>query len=125
MDLPGYGYAKVPIKTRKEWGRLIETYLGSRRSLMGVVVLMDSRHPLTELDQQMLSWCHSSRIRVHVLLTKSDKLSRNELRKCEFQVSRYIETRELDASLSSFSSLKRTGVEQAQRLICDWMKLES
>ena len=76
VDLPGYGYAKVPRSMSREWGALVGKYLESRKSLAGVVVLMDIRHPLTELDRTLLDWCHAADLPVLALLTKADKLAR-------------------------------------------------
>ena len=76
VDLPGYGYAKVSRSMSREWGSLVGKYLESRKSLVGVVVLMDVRHPLTELDKQLLDWCYAAELPVLVVLTKADKLSR-------------------------------------------------
>ena len=75
VDLPGYGYAKVPIPLKQHWQRHLEAYLGSRESLVGLVLMMDIRHPLTDFDRLMLDWAQVSRLPVHVLLTKADKLA--------------------------------------------------
>ena len=77
VDLPGYGYAKVPRSMSREWGALVGRYLESRESLAGVVVLMDIRHPLTDLDGTLLDWCHAARLPVLAVLTKADKLARS------------------------------------------------
>lgn len=121
VDLPGYGYAKVPLKVRAQWGTMIETYLTARDSLKGVVVLIDSRHPLTELDQQMLMWCDSTHIQVHILLTKCDKLSRNQLKQSEFSVQKHIDSMNIQASLQTFSSLKGIGLDTVQQKILTWL----
>ena len=76
VDLPGYGYAKVPRAMSREWGVLVGKYLESRQSLVGVVVLMDIRHPLTELDGTLLDWCRAADVPVLAVLTKADKLAR-------------------------------------------------
>ena len=73
VDLPGYGYAKVPEKVRRHWGLAMETYLSGRESLRGLVLMMDVRHPLTDFDKQMLQWCQHAGMPVHILLTKADK----------------------------------------------------
>src|SRR5574344_3130863 len=75
VDLPGYGYAKVPIPLKLHWQQHLEAYLSSRESLCGVVLMMDIRHPLTEFDRMMLDWALASRLPIHVLLTKADKLT--------------------------------------------------
>lgn len=78
VDLPGYGYAEVPVELQRHWKGVLERYLKERRSLRGVVVVMDVRHPLTNLDRGMLDWCNAIPLPIHVLLTKADKLSRSE-----------------------------------------------
>jgi GTP-binding protein len=75
-DLPGYGFARAPADARQRWAALVEAYLQRRRSLVGVVLLMDVRRPLTDLDWQMVRWCDASRVPVHAVLTKADKLGR-------------------------------------------------
>lgn len=78
VDLPGYGYAKVPNSIRQHWQKLLEQYLRERAALRGLMMLMDIRHPLTPLDQQLLDWCAVRGLAVHILLTKADKLSRGQ-----------------------------------------------
>src|SRR3989304_367889 len=78
VDLPGYGYAKVPPESKRHWEGLLSEYLQNREELCGLVVIMDSRHPLTELDENMLDWFAPTGKPVHILLTKSDKLSRQQ-----------------------------------------------
>jgi GTP-binding protein len=120
MDLPGYGYAKVPESVRKQWVRLLETYLTTRESLIGLVLIMDSRHPLTPLDRQMLDWFTPTGKPVHILLSKADKLSNSEktltLRRVEQELAA------LDrVSVQLFSSLSRLGADDAAALIEGWL----
>jgi GTP-binding protein len=75
-DLPGYGYAKVPAKLRDHWQEVLQVYFETRLSLRGVVLLMDIRHPMRPFDQQMVAWCESKALPVHLVLTKADKLKR-------------------------------------------------
>lgn len=75
-DLPGYGYAKVPLKLKAHWRKIMQRYFETRSCLKGVVLVMDIRHPMREFDQQMLSWCHAEEVPCHILLTKADKLKR-------------------------------------------------
>ena len=74
VDLPGYGYAKVPEAIKKDWQQMMENYLKNRKALCGIVLVMDIRHPLTEFDWQMINWCEHSNLPLHILLTKADKL---------------------------------------------------
>ncbi|VAW65945.1 GTP-binding protein EngB, partial [hydrothermal vent metagenome] len=76
VDLPGYGYAKVPEKMRREWQKLMESYLGERQQLRGLIIIMDIRHPLKDYDVQMLEWCEDMNTPAHILLTKADKLKK-------------------------------------------------
>ena len=114
VDLPGYGYAKVPEGMHKSWGAMIESYLSKRESLRGVFIIMDVRHPLTDFDRRMIDWCLHYNLAVHVVLTKADKLSRggalDTLRKVNSQLQ-LLEGAEISVQL--FSSLKRTGIEEA------------
>ena len=113
VDLPGYGYAGVPAAVRRHWDHLVGTYVAERRSLAGVVVVMDVRHPLTALDVQLLGWLREARRPAHVLLTKSDKLSRQAAQRTLAQVRRDLERVAPGATVQLFSSLKAEGIAQA------------
>lgn len=122
VDLPGYGYAKVPESVRKHWQGVLSSYLTDRTSLFGLVLVMDSRHPLTPLDRQMLDWfCHSKKP-VHVLLTKCDKLSRNEGMQTLLRVRKELNQVWGDnITVQLFSSLKKLGVEETEKMIGGWL----
>jgi GTP-binding protein len=122
VDLPGYGYAKVPESVRKHWQGVLSSYLTERTSLAGLALVMDSRHPLTPLDRQMLDWfCHSKKP-VHVLLTKSDKLSRNEGKQTLLKVRKELtQTWGDNITVQLFSSLKKEGVEETEQMIGGWL----
>ena len=125
VDLPGYGYAEVPEKIRRQWQGLLENYLRERESLIGLVLIMDSRRPLTQLDQQMLDWFAPSGRPVHVLLTKSDKLTRNEAAKTLAATRKALKEGWGDAvTVQLFSSLKKSGVEEAEAVIGGWLQGE-
>lgn len=121
VDLPGYGYAKVPESVKQAWGLLIERYLQNRSVLRGLVLVMDSRHPLTEFDRQLLEWCRSCTLPVHVLLTKSDKLKRGPAKSTLLQVRRWLEEQGLPASAQLFSAARRSGVETARAVLDGWL----
>ncbi|HAJ70986.1 MAG TPA: YihA family ribosome biogenesis GTP-binding protein, partial [Methylophilaceae bacterium] len=122
VDLPGYGYAKVPEAMRAHWQNLLSRYLSERSSLGGLVLVMDSRHPLTPLDRQMLDWFTPSRKPVHVLLTKSDKLSRSESTLTLNKVRKELkEGWGENITVQLFSSLKKLGVEEAETVIGKWL----
>lgn len=122
VDLPGYGYAKVPEAIRKQWARLLETYLTSRESLIGLILIMDSRHPMTPLDMQMIQWFAPSGRPIHVLLTKSDKLTRGPAAQTLATVRRELKAAWGDQiTVQLFSSLKKTGVEEAEEAVGAWL----
>jgi len=116
VDLPGYGFAKAPEQLRAHWGEFISDFMLTRHSLRGLVLPMDIRRPLTELDQRMLDLCWESALPVHILLTKADKISRGK----GLEVLRGV-NHKLDGmprtTVQLFSSLKKTGVDQARAQI--------
>lgn len=124
VDLPGYGYAEVPEKIRAQWVRLLEDYLTGRQSLIGLVLIMDSRHPLTKLDQQMLDWFLPSGRPVHILLTKADKLSRQESTVSLMKVRKALADYGDQVTVQLFSSLKKVGVEEVNRVMSGWLNLD-
>lgn len=123
VDLPGYGYAKVPPEIRKQWQGLLERYLSKRENLIGLVLIMDSRHPLTPLDQQMLGWFVPSGRPVHILLTKSDKLSKNQAAAALALVRRELSHLAGQVSVQLFSSLHKTGVDEVEHVVAGWLGL--
>ncbi|MBA1248985.1 ribosome biogenesis GTP-binding protein YihA/YsxC [Pseudomonas luteola] len=124
VDLPGYGYAKVPIPLKQHWQQHLEAYLGSRESLVGIVLLMDIRHPLTEFDLLMLDWGKASHMPIHVLLTKADKLAFGAAKNALLKVQRDIKKGWGDnASVQLFSAPKRQGIEEAHKVLAQWLGL--
>lgn len=121
IDLPGYGYARVPPAQRAHWDRLIGQYLRERRSLAGLVLIMDIRRPITDLDRSLLDWLQARPRLLHVLLTKADKVSRNEAGRELLRTRRGLEELGLDATLQTFSALKREGVEDLRGLLLEWL----
>ena len=117
VDLPGYGFAGVPHAIRKHWEELLSAYISRRRSLAGLVLIMDARHPLKQLDLGMLEWFAPTRKPVHALLTKADKLSRAAAQDTLNKVRQDLKTLGLNATVQLFSSLKKTGVEEAEEKI--------
>lgn len=125
VDLPGYGYAKAPEEIRSQWEGLIGPYLSKRDQLVGLVVIMDARRPFTDLDLKLIDWFRPTGRPIHILLSKADKLSRQEQTKILRSVKAEIATWG-DAGLYSvqlFSSLKKTGVEEAERVLGEWLEL--
>ncbi len=117
VDLPGYGYAKVPGEIRRQWGRLLPGFLRTRASLVGLVVIMDIRHPMTDLDRQLLDWVAPSGVPVHILLSKTDKLARSRAVEALHKVRALLREDYPQASVQLFSSLTRMGLEEAQQRI--------
>ena len=121
VDLPGYGFAKAPEDVRKSWDRLIGPYLAERPQLAGLVMVMDARHPLTALDAQLLEWFLPTGTPVHVLLSKADKLTRQEQAKTLREVKAALARFGTQVTVQLFSSLKKTGVDEARQVILDWL----
>ena len=120
VDLPGYGYAKVPEAMRRRWGEALAAYFAERQSLVGVVVIMDIRHPLKETDRQMIEYALDRQLPVLCLLNKADKFSQNEVSKTVFALKK-------EASLANvhwlpFSGLRGTGVPQARAVLAEWLE---
>jgi GTP-binding protein len=114
IDLPGYGYAKVPEDMRDHWRKLIDAYLRDRESLRGVVLIMDSRHPLKDFDRQMLTYCTSIELPCLLLLTKADKLSRSEGAKTLAAVRKECAAQGWTSQMQLFSAQAKTGVDEAR-----------
>jgi GTP-binding protein len=120
IDLPGYGFAKVPLEMKKKWQAALGEYLEKRQSLKGLVVLMDIRHPLKDLDMDLIEWAVDGDLPVLALLTKCDKLSQGKRSTEVLKVKKTLDALNGDIRVQAFSSLKRTGSEQADVIICDW-----
>ncbi len=120
VDLPGYGYAKVPPDVKAHWEGLLSEYLQTRGALCGLVLIMDARHPLTERDMQMLDWFGPTGKPVHILLTKSDKLSRQQASMTLNRVKLHLAQHFPHCSVQLFSSLKKIGMEEAEAVIAGW-----
>jgi GTP-binding protein len=123
IDLPGYGYAKVPEAMRLHWRGMIDKYLRERVSLKGLVLVMDSRHPLKDFDRDMLIFGAASGRPCHCLLTKSDKLSRGEGARTLIAVRKTLAAEFPQASAQLFSSLAKTGLDDARAMVAGWLGL--
>ncbi len=117
VDLPGYGYAKVPESVKLQWHRLMESYLTKRESLCGIVLVMDVRHPLTDFDWQMVEWCQHSGLPLHILLTKADKLTYGAAKNTLLQVQKALAGVTMPVTLQLFSSLKKTGADEIHAVL--------
>ena len=118
VDLPGYGYAKVPEAERIKWGEMVESYLGGRESLAGLMLVMDIRHPLTDFDLQMLGFAADLRLPVHVLLSKADKLGRGAAAKSLAETRKGLRGW---GTVQLFSAHSGDGVEDAQKKLAVWL----
>ncbi len=125
VDLPGYGYAKVPLPLKEHWQKHLDAYLSTRECLKGIVLMMDIRHPLTEFDKMLLDWADASKMPVHILLTKADKLTfgaaKTMLLKVQQQLVNYQNT---PVSIQLFSSIKRQGLTEASATLRQWLHFE-
>ncbi|MFA5959025.1 MAG: ribosome biogenesis GTP-binding protein YihA/YsxC [Tatlockia sp.] len=124
VDLPGYGYAKVAQQVKQEWQKNLAHYLEVRHCLRGLILLMDCRHPLKELDQMMVDWCLQRELPVHILLTKSDKLSRGEVKNAVIKVRKFYSLLEGLITVQHFSSLKKEGVDDLILKLNEWYAFE-
>ena len=123
IDLPGYGFAKVPYEVKKKWQKALGEYLQKRESLKGIVVLMDIRHPLKDLDKQLILWAIESEIPVLALLTKADKLKQGERSKTVKDVKAAAAEFGGDVTVMAFSSLKLTGLPELKSKLTEWYAL--
>lgn len=123
VDLPGYGYAKVPEAIKAPWGRDLGEYLRTRQSLRGLALIMDVRHPMSPLDRELLAWFRPTLKPVHILLTKADKLSRQEGTRVLLEVNKELKLLAGEYSAQLFSSLKKIGIEEAEAVFASWLGL--
>lgn len=121
VDLPGYGFARVSESVKRKWQQSMTEYLVKRASLQGLVIVMDSRHPLTAYDLEMIELCRHARLKIHILLTKSDKLTKGAANNTLYAVAGELESLGIEASLQLFSSLKKQGVDDAHEVLDEWL----
>lgn len=121
IDLPGYGYARAPAAVRAHWRQVLPRYLETRRSLRGLMLIMDLRHPLTEQDRQMLAWCAAAALPVHILLSKADKLRRGPAGNALQKVRSTLESDFPGTSAQLFSATAPLGVAEARERLDEWL----
>lgn len=121
VDLPGYGYARVPEHVKLQWQAFIEAYLSKRSTLKGLILVMDVRHPLTEFDQNLLYWSLQRQLPVHVLLNKADKLKRGQAAKTLLEVRKALKESGVDASVQLFSAQNGQGLETLWEQLAGWL----
>lgn len=120
IDLPGYGFAKVPLEMKKKWQKSLGEYLQNRESLKGLVVLMDIRHPLKELDQDLVFWAIDNDIPVLILLTKADKLKQGKRKQELMKIRKAAKDFDGDVTVHAFSSLNKLGVTELAQKLDSW-----
>jgi GTP-binding protein len=125
VDLPGYGYAKVPEAVKLQWQQTLSSYLEQRHSLRGIVLVMDIRHLLQPFDLQMLGWCHARDLPAYTLLTKSDKLKRGAARQAFQKVTAHLHEAFPSVRAQLFSAQTRLGVEEVQAQLDIWFELDN
>lgn len=121
VDLPGYGYAQVSKSQQKKWQAAMTQYLVSRDSLQGLILVMDIRHPLTDSDWQLIELQQRGHAGLHILLTKSDKLSKNQVAKSVSSVQKKLSDADIEATLQDFSALKKQGIEDVHSILDHWL----
>ena len=121
VDLPGYGFAKVPLALKNEWQKELETYLNRRQALCGLVLLMDIRHPLKEFDNAMLDWAKEAGMPIHLMLTKSDKLKRGPAQSTLLKVKKAVKDLGSLVTVENFSSQNGEGLDELQRTLNRWL----
>jgi len=122
VDLPGYGYAKVPLAIRQHWTELLSRYLQTRETLFGMILIMDIRHPIMPLDVQMLEWFALTKKPVHILLSKADKLNRSKAVEALRLVRNYLAAHQIAGSAQVFSSMTSEGKDEAILLLANWLE---
>ena len=122
VDLPGYGYAKVPEKVKLKWARFIELYLTHRETLRGLVIVMDIRRPMLDHDLTMLDWAESRNLAVHVVLNKSDKLKHGQAKSTFLKTRQQLNKYANETSVQMFSALKGIGVEDLHNQLDIWLE---
>ncbi|NCF32834.1 MAG: YihA family ribosome biogenesis GTP-binding protein [Proteobacteria bacterium] len=120
VDLPGYGYAKATLNAQQQWQKAVNHYLSYRDSLVGLVLVMDIRHPNQPFDKDLLSWAQESGLPIHILLNKADKLGRNAQQKALSQLQRAYADHPT-ASMQCFSAAKGSGKGQLMELLLQWL----
>lgn len=124
VDLPGYGYAKVPLAVKRQWESFIDAYLRERECLQGLFLIMDIRHPLTDFDNMILSWSQSSELKVHILLTKADKLKYGPAKSTLLKIQRTLQDHP-HVSVQLFSATQRSGLDEARSKLAEWLDINT
>lgn len=121
VDLPGYGFAKVPERMKREWQKNMSEYLEERKSLKALVLVMDIRHPMTEFDRMMCDWAYEVEMPLHILLTKSDKLKKGPANNTKLAVKKELKHMGDLLTIQTFSSLKKDGSDVLRKQLSAWL----
>ncbi len=124
-DLPGYGYAKVPLAAKLKWQKTVDAYISDRECLKGLVLVMDIRHPFKELDNTLLEYCDHRGLPVHILFNKSDKLTKNEIAKVLREAKVELESYRNTITFQLFSALKGVGLKELHSMLDKWYEYQS
>lgn len=119
-DLPGYGFAKVPLAAKLRWQKTVDAYISDRECLKGLVLVMDIRHPFKDLDIQLLDYCEQRNLPVHILLNKSDKLTKNQINNVLKEVKATLTEYDNSVTFQIFSALKGIGITELHTLLNKW-----
>ncbi|EKD69936.1 MAG: ribosome biogenesis GTP-binding protein YsxC [uncultured bacterium] len=122
IDLPGYGFAKVPLSAKQKWQKLVDGYMTDRNCLKGLVLVMDIRHPLKDLDWQLLEFGEHYELPIHIVLNKADKLSKGAVAKTLHEVGTALTEFGNSVTFQSFSALKGVGIKELQQKLNHWYK---
>lgn len=122
VDLPGYGYAKVSRDMKDDWQQHLSHYLTERRSLAGLVLVMDIRHPLTDFDQMMVEWCEHNNLPLMILATKADKLKFGQAKTAMLGIRKALQDNKCLEHLVMFSATSKTGLEECRKGLSDWLE---
>jgi GTP-binding protein len=120
VDLPGYGYASVPLEVKRQWQNTLDAYLSQRECLKGIILVMDIRHPLKDFDKHLLTWANTCQLAVHILLNKADKLAFGAVKKTLLEVTKFTEGFANPVTCQPFSALKSTGLKELQDHLDQW-----
>lgn len=124
VDLPGFGYAKVPLALKRDWQKMMESYLKNRQALCGIVLVMDIRHPLTEFDWQMVEWCEHTHLPLHILLTKADKLKFGAAKNTLLKVQKDLSQVSVVVTIQLFSALSKIGIDDVHQMLDEWFEFK-
>ena len=121
VDLPGFGYAAVPLDVKRKWQKQLEKYLEQRKSLQGLVLLMDIRHPFKDFDEVMVKWCQNAQMPLHILLTKADKLTHGAATTTLLQTRKSLQEHGERVTVQLLSALKHQGVDELRKHLDSWL----